>query len=419
VNLGQWLGLFSLIAAIYILWSIRQVLLLIFAAVVLANSLNLLAQWFQKKGVPRSWAVFLTVWCFLSVTVAFFWLVVPALTIQFQELLVLVPKGLDRLNIWLGSLDRLVPPQLRHYIPNVDSVLEQLLPVLNRLLGGSFAFFSSSLGAGINILLILVLGLMLLLNPLPYRQGFIRLFPSFYRKRVDSILQECEFALGKWIEGALISMSVIAVLSTIGLSLIGVKAALAQGILAGLLNFIPNIGPTFSVVPPMMIALLDSPIKSLLVLGLYILIQQFESNFLTPYVMAQQVNLLPAVTLLAQVFFATIFGFWGLLLALPLVVVLQIWIRRVLVEDVLDPWVSPGHLNFAPETQEDSQVAVYSGEVMTETVVAPMTVTPPSDRNPLHLGTRDSSIPPGQPPQGDHPLSEDKTASESGEPVSE
>lgn len=351
MNLGQWIGFLSLAASLYILWEIRQVLLLVFAAVVLANSLNLLAQWFQKKGLQRPLAVMLSIGCLVAFMVAFFWLVVPPFAVQFQELFILVPRGFDRLDKWLGSLDQLVPLQFRSYIPDVNNLSEQLLPVVNRLLGGSFAFFSTSLGAIINILLILVLGLMLLIDPLAYQQAFIRLFPSFYRRRVQDILKECEFSLGRWIEGALISMGVIAVLSSVGLSIIDVPAALAQGILAGLLNFIPNIGPALSVVPPMLIALLKPPFpfRSLLVLGLYILIQQFESNFLTPYVMAQQVALLPAITLLAQVFFATIFGFWGLLLALPLTVVGQIWIRRVLLEDIMDRWNTPPGKQFSPE----------------------------------------------------------------------
>jgi len=377
VNLGQWIGLISLIAAVYILWQIRQVILLLFAAVVLANSLNILARWFQKKGLTRSGAVLAAIACFFSVLVAFFYLIVPPFAVQFQELLVLVPKGGSRLNLWLNSLNHLVPSQFRGYVPDITTFTNQIFPVINQLLGGSFAFFSSSVGAVVNILLILVLGLMLLINPLAYRQAFIRLFPYFYRRRVDQVLQECEFSLGRWIEGALISMSVIGILSTLGLSLIGVKAALAQGILAGLLNFIPNIGPTISVIPPMMIASLDSPFKSLLVLILFILIQQFESNFLTPYVMAQHVNLLPAVTLMAQVFFASLFGFWGLLLALPLTVVLQIWVRRVWIEDVLDRWQAPGQFKFSPGlSNPDPEYGLDSQrEIVTETVIHPASIT--------------------------------------------
>ena len=338
MNLGQWIGFLVLAVSLYILWQIRQVLLLVFAAVVLANSLNLLARRFQEAGLRRSGAVLLSVIVFLSTLIAFFLLIVPPFAAQFQDLIVLVPAGVERLNDWTTNLSHFVPRSVSPYLPSLDSLGQQLQPYINRLLGGSLAFFSSSLGVVVNILLVLVLGLMLLINPSAYRRVFIRLFPAFYRHRVDSILQECESSLGRWIIGALISMSVVAVLSSLGLALLGVKAALAQGILAGLLNFIPNIGPTLSVVLPMATALLDSPVKPLFVLVLYIGIQQFESNLLTPYVMAQQVALLPAATLLAQVFFATIFGFLGLALALPLTVVSQIWMRRVLIEDVLDGW---------------------------------------------------------------------------------
>ncbi len=366
MKLGHWIALAVLIAVAYVLWQIKEVLLMVFAAVVLANSLNLLARFLQKRlRLQRSLAVLVSVLCLLAFAIAFVWIIIPPFVQQLQELFVLVPQGLNQLDNWLDSLDRAVSPDVRRYLPNFDSLLQQVMPYVNRLLGSSFAVFSSSLGAALNVLLILVLGLMMLINPLPYRQGFIRLFPSFYRRRVDQILLECEVALGQWIVGALISMTVIAILSTLGLALIGVKVALANGILAGLLNFIPNLGPTISVIPPMAIALLDSPAKALLVLGLYIAIQQFESNLLTPFVMAQQVNLLPAVTLLAQVFFATIFGFWGLLLALPLIVVCQIWIRRMLVEDVMDQW------NHSPEHSNLQSAAPLESAIVTETVFRP------------------------------------------------
>lgn len=371
MKLGHWIALFTLVAAAYVLWEIRDILLMVFAAVVLANSLNLLAQWLQKRlNLQRSLAVLISVLCLLGFAVAFFFLVVPSFGRQLQELFILVPQGIGQVDRGLASLNRAVPPDIRQYLPDFNSLAQQILPLFNRLIGSSFALFSTSLGAALNILLILVLGLMMLINPMPYRNGFTRLFPSFYRRRVDQILTECELSLGNWIVGALISMGVIAVLSTVGLSLIGVPAALANGVLAGLLNFIPNLGPTFSVLPPMAIALLDSPAKSLLVLGLYIGIQQFESNFLTPFVMAQQVHLLPAVTLLAQVFFASIFGFWGLLLSLPLVVVCQIWIRRVLIEDVMDEW------NTGPKSRSGNDMVTpidtsKSLPVVSETVLQP------------------------------------------------
>lgn len=341
MNLGQWIGLLALVISLYILWQIREALLLVFAAVVLATALNRLARRFQRSGMRRVFAVLLSVGIFLALIVGFFWLIVPPFAAQFQELTVRVPQGINRLNSWIEELRTRVPSQLIPYIPNVDRLSQQVQPFVNRLLGSSVAFLSSSLEVVLKVLLVLVLTGMLLANPHAYREAFVRLFPSFYRRRVDGILHECEVSLGGWMGGALISMSVVALMSMIGLSILHIPAALALGVLAGFFNLIPNLGPTISVIPAMAIGLLDSPLKSLLVLALYFVIQQTESNAITPIVMARQVSLLPAVTLVAQVFFVTFFGFLGLLLALPLTVVGKIWLKEVLIKDVLDQWRYP------------------------------------------------------------------------------
>jgi predicted PurR-regulated permease PerM len=364
VQLGQWVGLLVLTISLYILWQIRQVLLLVFAAVVLATALNRFARRLQRSGIQRAYALPLIIGILLTLCIGFFWLLVPPFAAQFQQLTELVPRGLERFNGWLDQLRTRVPSQMVPYLPNLDSLTQQLQPLANRLLGSSVAFVSSSLGVLLNVLLVLVITLMLLVNPQPYRKAFIRLFPSFYRRRVDGILDECEVALGGWLSGILFNMSVIAVFSGVGLWILQVPLALANGVLAGLLTFLPNIGPALSVVPPMAIALLDAPWKAVAVLILYIIIQQVESNLLTPYVMAQQVSLLPAVTLLSQVFFATFFGFLGLFLALPLTVVGQVWLREVLLEDVLDQWHSERWYNRYPA---DAQLGSSETEQLSTT----------------------------------------------------
>ncbi|MBD1933893.1 MULTISPECIES: AI-2E family transporter [Cyanophyceae] len=340
MKLGQLIGFFAIVVSLYILWQIRDLLLLLFAAIVLATALNRLSLRLQRSGMQHGLAVLCSIALLLALIVGFFWLIVPPFAVQFEELTQRVPQGFERLNNWTDYWRERVPTQLVPYLPDVDSISQQVQPLLNRLLGGSVAFFSSSLGVILRVLLVLVLTGMLLANPQAYRKGFVRLFPSFYRRRVDGILDQCEVALGRWLGGALISMSVVALMSMVGLSILRIPSPLAQGILAGVLNLIPNLGPTISVIPPMAIALLEAPWKSAAVFGLYFAIQQIESNFLTPYVMAQQVSLLPAVTLLSQVFFATFFGFLGLFLALPLTVVGQIWVKEVLIKDVLDQWRS-------------------------------------------------------------------------------
>jgi predicted PurR-regulated permease PerM len=368
VSLGKWIGFFAFIVSLYILWQIREVLLLIFAAVVLANALNVLVERFSRSGMKRAFAVLLSIFLLLAVLVGFFLVIVPPFADQFQELSELVPKGIQRLSIWFEALQARISPQLMQYFPTIDQLLQQVQPFVNRLLGGGFTFFSSSLGVIFNLLLVIVLTLMLLADPAPYRKSFIRLFPSFYRRRVDEILDKCQVALRGWLVGILFNMFVIASLSFVGLLFLRVPLALAQAALAGILTFIPNIGPALSVIPPIAIALLDTPWKALAVLILYILIQQVESNLLTPYVMAQQVSLLPAITLLAQVFFATFFGFLGLFLALPLTVVAQVWLKEVLVKDILDQW------NYYPDKHAELVIVSDSPEAP-ESIEEPEEVT--------------------------------------------
>ena len=339
MNIGQWIGIIALVISLYILWQLREVLLLIFAAVVLATTLNRLARRFQGLGIKRGLAVLLAVAIFWVGVVCFFWLIVPPFVQQFHELTYRVPQGFERFNVWVDESRTYIPPQLLPYIPDLNGLIEQAQPLFNRLLGNSFAFVSGSLEVVLKILLVLVLTGMFLANPHDYRKVFVRLFPSFYRSRVNGILNQCEISLAGWITGAIIAVAVVGLMSLLGLSILGVKAALALAVLAGFMNLIPNLGPTMSVLPAMAIALLDNPWKALAVLLLYFVIQQVESNFITPVVMAHQVSLLPAVTLISQLFFVTFLGFLGLFLALPLTVVAKIWVQEVLIKDVLDKWV--------------------------------------------------------------------------------
>lgn len=339
MKLGQWLGFLCLAIALVILWQIRQMLLLVFTAVVLATALNSLVQRFQGAGMRRSAAVPLTLGLLLLVNILFFVLIVPPFLNQFLRLVELLPRAFAEVLEWVEYLVNQQPtwlPELE--LPTPSNLTRELQPLFRNLLENFFAFFSNSLTAVLQFLLVIVLTIMFLADPTSYRQAFLQLFPSFYRRRADEILVKCEISLGNWLAGILINSLFIATLSGVGLWILQIQLVLAHALLAGLLNFIPNIGPTLSVVFPLTIALLDAPWKAVAVLILYLVIQQIESYWLTPAVMAQQISLLPAGTLVAQIFFATSFGFLGLLLALPLTVVAKTWIEEVLIKDVLDKW---------------------------------------------------------------------------------
>ena len=339
MNLGQWLSFLCLIIVLLFLWQIRQVLLLIFTAVVLATALNRLVRQFQKLGMRRAQAMLLTLGAAFLLGLLFTYVIVPPFFDQFSQLIALVPKGFVLVVSWVEALLNNRPNWLSNVeLPNPAVLIGEVQVLLRAVLPNFFAVFSGSLGVLLQMLLLLVFTLMLLANPLAYRDAIIQVFPAFYRHRLNAVLTKSEAALGSWLGGALISSSVVALLSAIGLWCLNIDFVLAQALLAGLLNFIPNIGPTLSMVFPLMVAALDAPWKMLAVLTLYIVIQNLESYLITPTIMANQVSLLPAMTLAAQLIFARFFGFLGLLLALPLAVVAKTFIQEILIHDILDRW---------------------------------------------------------------------------------
>lgn len=343
MNFSSFAGAIALIIAIYILWQIRFILLLTFASVALATAINYLVRYLMRLGVKkRGTSIVLSLILLLLLFIGFTLLIIPPFIDQVQDSLYLLPEAVDQIAVWLTWLQERVPQQLVGEIQKLENITRNLPNVMTQLFSNFYAVFSGSLGAAVNILLVAVVTLMLLVSPHPYLRLFLAFFPSFYRRRAAQIIKKCERALGGWTQGILFNMLVISILSWLGLSILGVQLPLANALLAGLLTFIPNLGAVLSCIPPIILAVIDAPWKAVAVLILYFLIQQAESNVLTPLVMKQQVSLLPAVTLLAQATFAIFFGFIGLFLALPLTVVSQVWIEEILIKDILSNWGKKG-----------------------------------------------------------------------------
>lgn len=357
MNFRKWSGFVVFLGSLYILWQLREFLLLLLTAVIVANALNVLvvkvqelseaiAEKFQQPRLhlQRTPAVFVSLFLVGLVIWLAFAIVIPPFIGQFQILFERLNSGLYQIDDWLDiqitQIEQNLNIELNEQMPDLSGLINEIPTLFNEIISRGWTFFSDSLKVLLNILLLVVLTLMFLADPQPYRKGLVRLFPSFYRRRIDEILALCAEDLRGWVAGIMFNMLCIGVCSFIGLSVLGLSLALPQAILAGLLTFIPNIGPALSVVPPIMIALLEDPWKVWAVLLLYFGIQQLEGNVLTPWVMSRQVSLLPAITLLAQVLFAVSLqlGFLGLFLALPLTVIAQVLVREIVVKDILDTW---------------------------------------------------------------------------------
>lgn len=198
-----------------------------------------------------------------------------------------------------------------------------------------FPFLTSTIAAIGGVLIILFLSIYIAVDPAMYHRGLMHLFPRYARRRAGEVFSAMAMVLRKWLVTQLIAMAVIGVVTTVVLLLMGVKAAFALGILAGLLEFIPTVGPILSAVPAVAMAFLDSPHKALLVVLAFWAIQFAENHLLIPLLMKGQVDLPPVLTILAQALMALLFGFIGLMVAVPLLAAVMVAVKMLYVEDVV------------------------------------------------------------------------------------
>lgn len=194
---------------------------------------------------------------------------------------------------------------------------------------------NSILSGLLALLVVVVTGIYLAASPRMYVTGLVMLAPHARRERYRQVLGRLAQTLRWWMVAQLIPMAAIGVLTMIGLKLIGIELWLILGLLAALLNFIPNFGPLISGTPAFLLALAQSPTKAMWVVVLYIVVQSLEGYILTPLVQRRAVQLPPALLILFQVLAGLLLGALGVVLAAPLLGVIVVAVKMLYVEDVL------------------------------------------------------------------------------------
>lgn len=350
---GKWVGLIAFIISLYILWKIQLILLLGFAALVFATVINRFVRFLQRGVKKRGMAVAISFFIFIALLGLFVWIVFPPFVGQTQELLQLGPQGLEQISNWLTWIERRLPEGMEEFVPNNDVLMERIQPFITQFVQNFFGFFADFLTVLGSALLVLVLTVMLMVNPDLYRRIFIQTFPAFYRRRAKEIMDLSEVALVSWAIGVFINTIFIGMVTAVGLWVLQVPLVLANSFIAGFMETIPNLGPTLSLIPPTLVVLSEGSFwKVLAVIGLYVGIQQFENYFLVPYVMKKTVLLPPVITLLSQIAFAIFFGVLALFLALPFIVIAQVWLQEVLVKDILNHWGEENTIDDIMDTPE-------------------------------------------------------------------
>jgi predicted PurR-regulated permease PerM len=326
------LGALALVVLGLLAWELRWVLLVLFGAVVLAVALDVPTTLLMRRcRLQRPVALMLVLVLLVGLGLGLGQVLLPELAEQVRQLGLLAPAVAAR----LAELSRQVSwlPDLNASLASLGS-WDRLQPIGTQLLGLAGGAANST----VQVLLMALLAVLFSLDPASHRQLVIALTPRFWRRRMASLLDECREALGGWLAGMTLSAVTVFLLTWGGLALLQVPLSLLSALVCGLLTFVPTIGPTAATLLPLAVALLVSPATVLKVLVLRLVLQNGEAFLLTPLLLRRTVNLLPTVALMAQLSLGALLGLPGLLLALPLVVVLQVICEEVVVREVMDHW---------------------------------------------------------------------------------
>lgn len=317
----------------WLLWTGRQIVFVLFFGTLVGIFLSFFAEHLQRVGLPRVVAVLLVLTTALILAVGFMLGIWPVVRDQLGLVAQELPDALGRITAWFEEQYRGITERVGGAGGEIErEVRDTAAQELSRVVAGAMPVLNSAVGALAGTLVVLMAGVYMAVDPKTYRRGFEHLLPPAVRERVGVALDRTSHTLRWWMIGTAINMVAVGVLTTVGLLVLDVPAALALGAIAGLFEFIPIIGPILASLPAIAVALAVSPTKALWVVLLYIVLQQIESNLITPLVMRGTVHLPPALTLLFQSFMALIFGFLGLLLAVPILAVLMVGVRALYVE---------------------------------------------------------------------------------------
>lgn len=313
----------GVVVLLLLLWQARQALLLTFFAILIAVPLAAGCGYVERATpLSRGWALTL-VGLALAVAIAAISLLVGAqVQGQVTELLNRLPEAVQGLQERFGL-----------QWPTTGEGQSQSM--IAQLANQALSLGAMIVDAAAAVVLIVIGGFYLAANPHVYRSGLVKLFPPHLHARADDAVLLTGHALRLWLLAQLLSMVIVGVLVGLGTWLIGLPAPIALGLVAGIVEFIPIIGPVLGAIPALIFALAEGGNAIWWTLGLFIAIQQIESNLIMPLVEKRMVRIPPALFLFAVVAVGLVFGFLGVLIAAPLTVVVYVLVKKLYVRDVL------------------------------------------------------------------------------------
>lgn len=316
----------ALVAVAVLFWALADVLVIAFGAIVFATMLQACIDPLERAtGLRRRWCVAIVVLTLLALAATLGWLFGRQATNEFVQMREQLPAAFSKFRDWLSN-----SAAGRVAIDSFEQIdLQKTLAQAGLALGAVVS------GVG-TLLVVLFAGVYFASDPQSYRHGALRLLPPARRPQVGRALDDAGTALHKWLVAQLIVMAAVGLTTGLGLAILGVPLSLSLGLLAGLCEFVPVFGPIAAAVPGVLLAFAKGPETALHVLLLYIVVQQLESNLLTPLMQRWAVDLPPVIALLSIVAGGLLFGPMGVIFATPLAVVVLAMVQHLYVEDTLE-----------------------------------------------------------------------------------
>jgi predicted PurR-regulated permease PerM len=352
---------FALLLAGYFFYQITGVVLAFLLTILLSIIFAAPVNFLHRRGLSRTLGVLVVIAALAAALYLFGLAVVPIVEAQSRQLIAdfptLVQDALDLFNRVQGFFGLGTEISLEG---------QSFSEIGQRVLTGNAV--STAAGVGLTLataaslgLVVLISVIYLVIQPEPWVEGFISLFPAGWRQRTREILHELYHTVQRWFIGQLAAMSFIAVFWAASLSIIGVPFALLLGIFSGLVSFVPYVGATISVVLPLILALISEPFDAVWVILAFIIIQQIEGNILQPLLMSRAVDLHPALVIFAILTMGTLFGIVGVFLAVPLVAVVQVLVRELWVSRMNDMGTDS---NPPAETSKSRRLPGFASEAL-------------------------------------------------------
>lgn len=303
------------------IWLLSDVLLLVFASILLAILLRSIAEPLKRKlKISDGFALLFAGLAILIVVGTGGFLFGAQIASQLTQLFEVLPAAADRLLAEFGFA------RLQDLITGT---------LVGNVLTTAYQWGSTLVGVITALLFVIFTGIYLSIDPATYRNGLVALFPPRIQPQIAETLDDAGRALSLWLGGQLLAMLIVGIMTAAGLWLVGVPSALALGFLMGLADFIPIIGPIAAAIPGLLVASSHGFDMVLWALAVYVVVQQIESNLVLPIIVGNAVKIPPAVGLFAVIALGVIFGPLGVLFAYPLAVVTDVAIRRLYIRETL------------------------------------------------------------------------------------